>query len=202
MISAWQSLTVSPLRLSSSPLTHRFPDREKQMRWTNWMSKFTTMQHLLVLQWPSSVLAFWRCHASDYRNPSNVLASWKKCSEKLICTLQHPYTLSYQQLPLLVCLGNVYTSSQADNSAQAFSPPHDDGGQNLASQKAVLDTCGQGVETLVTQHRYLVMQSAATHWKLEKGMYTEQDRQNKKEMRIIKSSVGLKCIWPVINLKN
>ncbi|TNN72933.1 hypothetical protein EYF80_016862 [Liparis tanakae] len=61
------------------------------------------------------------------------------------------------------------TDEKADNSAQAFSPPHDDGGQNLASQKAVLDPCGQGVETLVTQHRYLVMQSAATHWKLEKG---------------------------------
>lgn len=29
MISAWQSLTVSPLRLSSSPLTQRFPDRKK-----------------------------------------------------------------------------------------------------------------------------------------------------------------------------
>lgn len=80
--------------------------------------------------------------------------------------------------------GNRYTSSQADNSPQALPPPHDDGGQDLASQKAVLDTCGQGVETLVTQHCYLVMQSAATHWKLERGMYTGQERQNKGE-RII-----------------
>lgn len=30
MISAWQSLTVSPLRLSSSPLTQRFPDRKQK----------------------------------------------------------------------------------------------------------------------------------------------------------------------------
>lgn len=29
MISAWQSLTVSPLRLSSSPLTQRFPGRDE-----------------------------------------------------------------------------------------------------------------------------------------------------------------------------
>ena len=32
MISAWQSLTVSPLRLSSSPLTHRFPDGKKRKK--------------------------------------------------------------------------------------------------------------------------------------------------------------------------
>lgn len=32
MISAWQSLTVSPLRLSSSPLTQRFPDAQKYNR--------------------------------------------------------------------------------------------------------------------------------------------------------------------------
>lgn len=30
MISAWQSLTVSPLRLSSSPLTQRFPDNKNE----------------------------------------------------------------------------------------------------------------------------------------------------------------------------
>lgn len=43
MISAWQSLTVSPLRLSSSPLTQRFPDnkneREGEEKKTNSMSK-------------------------------------------------------------------------------------------------------------------------------------------------------------------
>lgn len=71
---------------------------------------------------------------------------------------------------------NVFTSSQADNSPQALSPPHDDGGKNLASQKAVLDARGQGIETLVAQHCYLVMQSAATHWKLKRGMYARQDR--------------------------
>lgn len=76
-----------------------------------------------------------------------------------------------------------YTSSQADNSPQALPPPHDDGGQNLASQKAVLDTCGQGVETLVTQHRYLVMQSAATHWKLERDVYkTGQAKQKENNL--------------------
>ena len=72
----------------------------------------------------------------------------------------------------LYAKGKGYTSSQADNSPKALPPPHDDGGQNLASQKAMLDTCGQGVETLVTQHRDLVMQSTATHWKLERGKYT------------------------------
>lgn len=77
--------------------------------------------------------------------------------------------------------GDKYTSSQADNSPQAFPFPHDYGSQNLASQKAVLDTCRQGVETLVTQHCYLVVQSAPTHWKLETGMYTGQDKQNRKE---------------------
>lgn len=105
-----------------------------------------------------------------------------------LCRNTIPYTPCYYHLPLLYRLyakDNGYTSSQADNSPQALPPPHDDGGQNLASQKAVLDTCGQGVETLVTQHCYLVMQSAATHWKLERGMYTGQDRQNRKEMRII-----------------
>lgn len=41
MISAWQSLTVSPLRLSSSPLTQRFPDNknEREEKKTNSMSK-------------------------------------------------------------------------------------------------------------------------------------------------------------------
>lgn len=67
--------------------------------------------------------------------------------------------------------GKGHTSSQADNSPQALPSPHDDGGQNLAPQKAVLDACGQGVETLMTQHCYLVMQSAATHWKLERDVY-------------------------------
>lgn len=71
-----------------------------------------------------------------------------------------------------------YTSSQADNGPQALPPPHDDGGENLASQKAVLDTCGQGVEALVTQHRYLVVQSAATHWELERGV---QNRTGKRK---------------------
>lgn len=32
MISAWQSLTVSPLRLNSSPLTQRFPEGKKKQR--------------------------------------------------------------------------------------------------------------------------------------------------------------------------
>lgn len=59
------------------------------------------------------------------------------------------------------------TSSQADDGAQAFPFPHDDGGQNLASQQAVLDARCEGVEPLVTQHGDLVVQSAATHRKLD-----------------------------------
>lgn len=60
------------------------------------------------------------------------------------------------------------TSSQADDGAQALPFPHDDGGQNLASQQAVLDACCEGVEPLVTQHGDLVVQSAAAHRKLGK----------------------------------
>lgn len=68
----------------------------------------------------------------------------------------------YQIQPLFSSLK--FTSSKADNIAQALPSPHDDGGQNLSTQKTVLYTCCQGIETLVTQHCYLVMQSAATHW--------------------------------------
>lgn len=56
-----------------------------------------------------------------------------------------------------ICYGTIksclektaHTRSQADDSSQAFAPPHDDGGQNLASQQTVLDARGQGVEALV-----------------------------------------------------
>lgn len=142
------------------------------------MSKNTTMQRLSVPQWPISVLAFWQCMPLSTEIHKNFLTSQKHAvTTSFLCCNSISYTPSYYNLPLLHGLyakGNVYTSSQADNSPQALPPPHDDGGQNLASQKAVLDTCGQGVETLVTQHCYLVMQSAATHWKLERGMYTGQ----------------------------
>lgn len=47
IISAWQSLTVSPLRLSSSPLTQRFPERKKEKKKkTHSMSSYMTMQCL------------------------------------------------------------------------------------------------------------------------------------------------------------
>lgn len=59
MISAWQSLTVSPLRLSSSPLTQRFPGRTKHE--THPVSKKTTVKGHLVQQWPCSFWAFWQC---------------------------------------------------------------------------------------------------------------------------------------------
>ncbi len=103
----------------------------------------------------------------------------EKCSDNIfLCCNTIPYTSCYYNCSFrhrVHAKGEDYTSSQADNSPQALPPPHDDGGQNLASQKAVLDTCGQGVETLVTQHCYLVMQGAAAHWKLERGMCTEQE---------------------------
>lgn len=60
------------------------------------------------------------------------------------------------------------TGSQADNSPQAVPLPHDDGGQDLAPQEAVLDACRQCVETLVTQHGNLVMQRAASNRKLKR----------------------------------
>lgn len=55
----------------------------------------------------------------------------------------HFLLLSVLPLPFqrLYANNNRNTSSQADNSPQAFPLPHDDGSQNLASQKAVLDTC-------------------------------------------------------------
>lgn len=64
----------------------------------------------------------------------------------------------------MIVMGQGFTSSKADNSPQSLPSSHDDGGQNLPSQKAVLDPGGQGVETLVAQHGYLVVQSAATYW--------------------------------------
>lgn len=80
---------------------------------------------------------------------------------------------------------DAHTSSQADNSPEALSSPHDDGGQNLASQKAVLDACCKGVETLVTQHGYLVMQSAAAHRKLDRKMNTRQKKGNADFLNIL-----------------
>lgn len=63
-------------------------------------------------------------------------------------------------------LDDARTSSQADDGAQALPFPHDDGGQDLAPQQAVLDARCEGVEPLVTQHGDLVVQSAATNRKL------------------------------------
>lgn len=64
------------------------------------------------------------------------------------------------------CTLDARTSSQADDGAQALPFPHDDGGQNLAPQQAVLDARCESVEPLVTQHGDLVVQSAAAHRKL------------------------------------
>lgn len=169
MISAWQSLTVSPLRLNSSPLTQRFPDgkkrKQKTKQETHSMSKIPTMQRLSVLQWPISAL--WQYM------PLSTKSQQTKHHEKLqrqrqwivFCRYTIPQTShTCRSFHWLYAKVKGYTSSKADNRPQALPPPHDDGGQNLASQKAVLDTCGQGIETLVTQHCYLIMQSAAAHW--------------------------------------
>lgn len=45
MISAWQSLTVSPLRLSSSPLTQRFPDNKNEREREEKKDKFNVKKH-------------------------------------------------------------------------------------------------------------------------------------------------------------
>lgn len=60
------------------------------------------------------------------------------------------------------------TSAQADHGPQAVSLPHDDGGQDLASQQAVLDAVGEGVESLVAQHGDLVVHGAAAHRELRR----------------------------------
>lgn len=86
-----------------------------------------------------------------------------------------------QQLPVsalqqLQLITTALTSSQADDGAQALPFPHDDGGQNLAPQQAVLDARCESVEPLVTQHGDLVVQSAAAHRKL--GRWTRAKCQN------------------------
>lgn len=45
MISAWQSLTVSPLRLSSSPLTQRFPEEKNKQKYIYFISKGWDKNH-------------------------------------------------------------------------------------------------------------------------------------------------------------
>lgn len=84
----------------------------------------------------------------------------EKCSDS---TLSSDVSLFVEPLHRLHNKGCGFTSSKADDSPQALPLPHDNGGQNLAPEKAVLDPCGQGIETLVAQHRYLVVQSAAAH---------------------------------------
>lgn len=77
------------------------------------------------------------------------------------------WTLKFHCQHLFRCRELDCTSSQADNGPQAVPLPHDDGGQDLAPQEAVLDACRQCVETLVTQHGDLVMQRAAGNRKLQ-----------------------------------
>lgn len=128
MISAWQSLTVSPLRLSSSPLTQRFPDRKKR-------NTFNVKEPNAIPL--GSAVAYSEFHFLTIK-PNHKTYHHSK--------MQSSYISFYSVLPLplferLYANDNKNTSSQADNSPQAFPFPHDDGSQNLASQKAVLDTC-------------------------------------------------------------
>lgn len=74
---------------------------------------------------------------------------------------QHFFFSRFTDPTFVIC--HEFTSSKADDSSQSLPSSHDDGSQNLASQEAVLDAGGQGVETLVAQHGYLVVQSAAAN---------------------------------------
>lgn len=66
------------------------------------------------------------------------------------------------------------TRADADHHSQALvAPAHDDGGQDLPPEQAVLDASGEGVEALVAQHGQLVVQGAAAHRELQTG--TERD---------------------------
>lgn len=61
------------------------------------------------------------------------------------------------------------TRPDADHDAQALLPsPHDDGGQDLAAEQAVLDAGGEGVEALVAQHGDLVVQGASADGELQR----------------------------------
>lgn len=177
MISAWQSLTVSPLRLSSSPLTQRFPDRKAKERHTQCQttrsrnaSRFCS--DLVLLQLSDSDSA----RPVGTRIHTTPSALWGKTAP----TAQNEASASAPRPPITVATGRMLkvggrTGSQADDRPQALPSPHHDGGQDLATQEAVLDPCGQGVEPLVTQHGNLVMQRAATHWELERGTKTRQE---------------------------
>lgn len=62
------------------------------------------------------------------------------------------------------------TRSDADHHSQALGPSaHDDGGQDLPPEQAVLDASGEGVEALVAQHGQLVVQGAAADGELQPG---------------------------------
>lgn len=143
IISAWQSLTVSPLRLSSSPLTQRFPENKRE-------EKYIQCQHTQQSNAP--------------RFYSDLIPIQTLTFENTLL-----WTLKFHWQHLFRCRELDCTSSQANNGPQAVPFPHDDGGQDLASQEAVLDACRQRVETLVTQHGDLVMQSAASNRKLKRN---------------------------------
>lgn len=137
---------MSPLRLSSSPLTQRFPENKRE-------EKYIQCQHAQQ----SSAPWFY----------SDLIPLQTQTLE----IHQHSllWTLKFHCQHLFRCSELDCTSSQADNGPQAVPLPHDDGGQDLAPQEAVLDACRQCVETLVTQHGDLVMQRAASNRKLNGG---------------------------------
>lgn len=137
------------------------------------MSTNTTIQCLSVLQRPSSASDTASLRVQKSIKPFFHCGGKKNPKQHIFCcsTISSAVCEHFLLLQRFCAKGNENTSAQADDSPQALPSPHDDGGQDLAPQKAVLDACGQGVEALVTQHRYLVVQSAATHWKLEGRMY-------------------------------
>lgn len=59
------------------------------------------------------------------------------------------------------------TCPQADHDTHVLRVLlHNDGSQDLPAKQGGLKTVGEGIEAPVAQHRYLVMEGAASEWKL------------------------------------
>lgn len=71
-----------------------------------------------------------------------------------------------------VCSVCVCTRPQADNCAETVrSFPHHDGGENLSTQKAVLDACCEGIKALMAQHGDLIVHRTAGYWQLKQKLF-------------------------------
>lgn len=103
--------------------------------------------------------------------PFNTAISWGEKQTKIhLFYLKRLRQKSFQKACYFLSCTHTHTAgtcSQADHGPQPFPPLHDDGGEDLPSQKTVLYACGEGVEALVTQHGDLVMDCPTTQWQLD-----------------------------------